>query len=153
MSAALELKDIVSPLATLISALGGFGGVIFTLVYNRKSQDRQRAFDAYNAYLKECFDHPDLATGRIDIPEKYGDGTKRFFQYEWFVARLLSAAEQILDIAGDDVEWKKTIKVQLEKHAAYLSCRFFKPDMYSLALSPIIAAAINSRAKAGTSQQ
>jgi hypothetical protein len=148
--ASFDVKDPVSLIATLLAALVGFGGVIWNLRETRKNQEKERAFRAYDAYLKDSFNNPQFANGqlldkRIKIPEHYGEGSDEFYKYEWFVARLMSAVEQILGAVPRDPEWKDTIKAQIFQHSEYIGTRYFKPDFYSCKLRKIIKEVIESK--------
>jgi hypothetical protein len=158
MACTLELKDFLSSLATLLSAGGAAWAVTRTLKANRASQeltikasrqnqDRKQAFDAYDAYLELCFEHPKFANGQLidqgfSIPsrDEYDKADALFYKYEWFVARLLIAAEQILDAVPGDKEWRDTIWWQVRKHYKYIQCEHFKPriKIYSPPLRAII---------------
>lgn len=139
----VEIKDFLSPLATLVSVLVGFGGVVWSLRAAGRNQKSKQAFDAYDTYLKDCFAYPRLANGQLveqnfQIPQHYRDGKDDFYKYEWFVARLMSAAEQILDVVPNDDEWREAIKSQVKKHSVYIESRYFQPEIYSKPLCKII---------------
>jgi hypothetical protein len=152
---AIASSDLLSPITTLVSAVVGFAGVIFTLWVTkrniiltldatRRNQERKQAFDAYDEYLKDCFEQPMFANGQlasdpVKIPCRYREGDHKFYQYEWFVARLMLAAERILKVSPGDVGWENTIKSQIRKHANYVDSRYFQSDMYSIPLQRIIA--------------
>jgi|HubBroStandDraft_2_1064218.scaffolds.fasta_scaffold50047_2 hypothetical protein len=139
------LKDLLPPLATLVSVIAGFGGVVWSLRAARQNQESKRAFDAYDAYLALCFEYPKLANGQLvnqgfSLPDRYEDGSDEFYKYEWFVARLLVAAEQILSAVPKDKEWKDTIWSQVRKHSEYIQQPYFarRIQIYSDPLRSII---------------
>ena len=72
------------------------------------------------------------------MPDHYKDGSDAFYKYEWFVARLMSAAEQILAVVSGDLEWKAAIKTQVKKHFIYIESQYFQAGIYSCQLRKII---------------
>jgi hypothetical protein len=155
----IPLKDLVAPLITFVGALIALSGVYLTVRRTRQNQDRKQAYEAFDNYLKEAFANPEYANGQLInkdrnlIPERYSQADKKFYQYEWLVARLLAAGEQILAV-DNSAEWRITIKSQLQKHRLYLSSRFFDEKPYSRAIRPIICEVIKEqKAKQRSPQQ
>jgi hypothetical protein len=139
----IALKDLLSPAAGLIAAIGAVLGVFFTLRTNSRNQDKKQAFETYDAYLEKCYAEPKLANGFIEIPDynpNYNQAPVEFLKYEWLVSRLLLAGERILEITQNDVEWRTAIKSQTEAHKKYLSSEFFRGElgMYSPEIQEII---------------
>jgi hypothetical protein len=167
----VTLKDFLSPLATVVSAAGGFSGVVWTLRETRRNQEKQRAFDvrnqekqqafdAYDAYLKLCFEYPRFANGQLvdqgfSLPTEYKKGSEEFYRYEWFVARLLVAAERILSAVPEDEEWRGTIWSQVHKHRGYIQTKAFQSriDIYSGPLQAIIRDIMNKNSAESTQSQ
>jgi hypothetical protein len=148
MDTCIAFKDILSPAATLLAATGAVLGVFFTLRANSRNQDKKQAFETYDAYLEKCFASPKLASGCVEIPEDYNGATDEFFKYEWLVSRFLLAAERILEITRNDVEWRSAIVSQARTHKEYFSSKFFPKDefqMYSPEMREIIREVVSGQ--------
>jgi hypothetical protein len=113
------LKDVaaIAPDFTFIVAFAAFlvasvGLVVARrqLILNRKNQRETTAKATFREFLKLCVQHPDLAYGKPP-PNKQEE-------YEWFVAYLLWAAEEILEFSPDD--WNKNLHLHLNYHKDFL---------------------------------
>jgi hypothetical protein len=128
------LIAFLAVLATVIIAM-------WQLNSSRKSQREATAKEIYNQYVKLAFENP-LYADPDETIEKYidvkKDVSKEFTQYKWFVAYMLLACEEILELMPKDKEWKKTIEHQVGYHANYLSRNLHCPESYSRKLGKII---------------
>lgn len=71
----------------------------------------------YDDYLTLCFNHPLFSYGDQSAIKKNG---KDYEQYRWFIAKMLFAFEQILDVMPENQQWNITIKNQLSRHSWHL---------------------------------
>jgi hypothetical protein len=78
-------------------------------------------------YLKLCVEHPDLASGEI------AEGHRDYARYEWFVAFMLDACDEVLQYVEDDGGWLNGIDANVGYHKAYLATR---TDAYLCQFSP-----------------
>jgi hypothetical protein len=129
MDMTITLKDLLSPLTTIVAASGATLGVILTMIANRRNLQNRQAFDSYQEYLKDCLAEPMLASGDVKIPKNYeADWTKEFYKYQWVVARFLGASEDILELSSraDREDWQKAITGDARWHAKYFSSEIFE---------------------------
>jgi hypothetical protein len=83
-------------------------------------------------------EHPRLAGAYVSLAE-FDDATGgEFERYEWFVSVMLHAAEQILELTGNDEVWRATIRDQVDYHREYLSSERFNRRHYSAALCQLM---------------
>ncbi|MCU7984490.1 hypothetical protein ACRN96_05735 [Shewanella oncorhynchi] len=83
----------------------------------RRDSRRASAYAAYSEYLKLCIENESFARGmEIEITRNEDDYSK----YRWFVANMLFAFEQVLEVCKDDPTWKETIRHQLLRHKWHL---------------------------------
>ena len=91
---------------------------VFSVFKNRQDLHRSKELSAraaWGKYLEMAFDNPKLSLAGID---KFSP--LEFEQYEWFVSRMLYAAEEVLDLTNDDRNWIGVIETQIGFHSAYL---------------------------------
>lgn len=103
---------ITAAIATLALAIA-----VCQLYINRYESRRNTAYSIYQEYLKLCFEYADLSYGKqsdILINGKINN------KYPWFIAQMLFAFEQILEIDKNDENWNVAIASQLKKHQWYL---------------------------------
>jgi len=72
-------------------------------------------------YLKLCIEYPRLASG--EITRESATDLAEFARYEWFVAFMLDACDEVLQYVQDDGGWFNAIDANLEYHKAYLTPR------------------------------
>jgi hypothetical protein len=84
---------------------------------SKEEARRATAYSAYSKFLELCQQSPDLAYGDEQLIKA---NQKDYIQYRWFIAQMLFAFEQILDVLPNDDEWKTSIRNQLKKHAWHL---------------------------------
>ncbi|NAW78213.1 hypothetical protein CAG60_04885 [Vibrio sp. V33_P6A3T137] len=84
---------------------------------SKEEARRATAYSAYSRFLELCLQLPDFAYADEQVLKV---NQKDYIQYRWFVAQMLFAFEQILDVLPDDEEWKITISNQLKKHVWHL---------------------------------
>ncbi|MES2443678.1 MAG: hypothetical protein V4574_12675 [Pseudomonadota bacterium] len=127
-------------MAALIAAAAAFIGActfVFTVFKSRTDSRRSREISAraaWETYLEMAFDHPTL--GRAGYDPKDADA---FEKYEWFVSRMLYAAEEVLILAPENPNWRVVIKDQIRFHGNYLKTqgRLYIPG-YSPAVRELI---------------
>jgi hypothetical protein len=74
-----------------------------------------RARQSWDKYLSLAFEHPDLTETPGDrIPRK------RYEQYEFFVYRFLTVADEVLSCRPKSEHWQKQVTSQIMYHAEYL---------------------------------
>jgi hypothetical protein len=143
----LAKAQLLGPVVQAIAAIVAISGVLWTVLNTRRNQVSKQAHDAYEAYLKDAMANPKLATGIVAIPASYaaaGDASE-FFKYEWLVARMLTAGEQILEYQPSDAAWHMTIENQIKAHKAYFASRYFGNTefcMYSAEIQALICKAV-----------
>jgi len=84
---------------------------------SRKESRRATAYAAYSKFLELCEQNPNFAYAK-EVAIK-ADSNKHI-KYRWFVAQMLFAFEQILDVLPNDEKWNTTITNQLQKHCWHL---------------------------------
>ncbi|ASM17945.1 TPA: hypothetical protein ACF2D8_002309 [Serratia marcescens] len=106
--------------AAIITALIAATALIFTIKQlraNKRESRRATAYNAYQEYLKLCFENTNFSYGKeSDIIEDGGIDKK----YPWFISQMLFTFEQILENDTCDFEWEISIKSQLSRHSWYL---------------------------------
>ena len=104
-----------------LSAFVAAGAFVISVVKNREDAKRARevsARAAWEKYLEMAFQNPELARANLQQFDE-----KTFEQYEWFVSRMLYAAEEVLLLTSDDRSWNDVIADQIGFHAEYISGR------------------------------
>ena len=104
-----------------LSALVAACAFVISVVKNREDAKRARevsARAAWEKYLEMAFLNPVLARANL---QQFNETT--FEQYEWFVSRMLYAAEEVLLLTSDDRSWNDVITDQIGFHAEYISGR------------------------------
>lgn len=76
------------------------------------------AREAWEKYLVMAFHHPRLANPDLAVDEPLTAEEEE--SYEWFVSRMLYAAEEVLILVGEDPEWRKVFLDQIDFHRPYL---------------------------------
>jgi hypothetical protein len=102
-----------------LAATSAAAAFIYSVYKGRQDILRSRevsARAAWEAYLEMAFENPDLARAEV----KKADADK-FEKYEWFVSRMLYAAEEVLTLSGQSKPWTAAIKSQMSFHSAYLA--------------------------------
>ena len=131
-SAAASIAAFVAFLAFLV-ALG-------QLSLNRKNQRETTAKTNFREFLKLCSQHPDFAYGKSKATDK------NRWEYEWFVAQLLWATEEVLEFAPQ--EWRLNLRLHIAYHREYLKTdpRFIKYDLeaYDPTLQKFLRDVLNS---------
>ena len=101
------------------SAVVAASAFVISVAKNRQDLYRSREISAraaWEKYLEMAFANPMLSLA---------DTTKftplEFEKYEWFVSRMLYAAEEVLTLTNDDRNWNGVIETQIEFHSCYLN--------------------------------
>lgn len=103
---------IIVPVLTLFTALAAVWVAYSQLSLNRKNQRETTAKATFREFLKMCVQEPDLAYGK--------PGPGKHDEYEWFVAYLLWAAEEILEYSRKDKDWEANLRLHLTYHRDFL---------------------------------
>lgn len=98
-----------------------------------RSQREATAKSIWSDYEKQCFGNPKFANtkllgnGAINIEggDICGDQVE-FEKYQWFVASMLGAAEEMITIFGKQDDWRQYVTHHLRYHLPYLKSRRFK---------------------------
>ena len=101
-----------------MSAVSAALAFIYSIYKGRQDIQRSRevsARAAWDAYLEMAFDNPDLSLAQIKKTD-----ADQFEKYEWFVSRMLYAAEEVLTLSAQSKPWKAAIKTQMDFHSDYL---------------------------------
>jgi hypothetical protein len=114
-----EWANLSSNVTALVAVLALIGAV-WQVIVGRKTQREATASALYADYLSKAVEHPKLASACVAVPPE-GEWTEEYESYEWFVAVMLQACEQIVDLTRGDAAWEKTVQAQLEYHRDYLS--------------------------------
>ncbi|EJL3952832.1 TPA: hypothetical protein O4I89_001036 [Vibrio cholerae] len=104
-------------IGTCIVAIVAAGFAYNQWISSKKEARRATAYSAYSKFLELCQQSPDFAYAKEN---KIKANQKDYIQYRWFVAQMLFAFEQILDVLPNDEEWKVAISNQLKKHVWHL---------------------------------
>lgn len=132
--------DAISAYATLaaaIIAVFALTAAIRQIKISKREARLTLAKTIYKDYLMLAFQNPEFsfaaypqANPRMNNFKKHGEYDK----YEIFVSYLLLAAEEILDITKNDIEWRATLRDQLKYHGLYLDGMDLPENHYSSAL-------------------
>lgn len=98
-----------------VSAAGAFVYSVFKGASDARRSREISARAAWEAYLDMAFENPRLARAGFDRAE-----ADAFEQYEWFVSRMLYAAEEVLILAYQSKPWHAAIRAQIGYHSEYL---------------------------------
>ncbi|UYV14884.1 hypothetical protein [Porphyrobacter sp. ULC335] len=139
MIAVSSSPTVLGDIADVVTAASTFGLAIIAIVSARvayqtyKSSERQKneeiqatksakAKEIWTGYLRLAFENSNLTRKSFtDIPRKVdGQFTEESEKYEWFVAHMFFAAEEILAVVGPQPEWLKTIKNQIRYYIDYI---------------------------------
>ncbi|MCG9745764.1 hypothetical protein [Shewanella sp. Isolate8] len=104
-------------ICTFIVAVVAAGFAYFQWISSKEETRRATAYSAYSKFLELCQEHPDFAYAN---EESIKANQKEYIKYRWFVAQMLFAFEQILDVLPNDKNWNTTITNQLQKHGWHL---------------------------------
>nr|WP_295662624.1 hypothetical protein [Polymorphobacter sp.] len=115
MPAATDFRDYAAGASAIVAALA-FLSTIFAKYFENRRDREVSARAAWEKYLEMAFENPALARA-VDV-ESDADQYER---YEWFVSRMLYAAEEVLLLAPTDPYWDSAIKSQVGYHSEYLS--------------------------------
>ena len=99
------------------------------IIHARKAQKEATARQTYATYLQVAFAHPTLAQPSAKKSPSARD--------HWFVAFMLLACEQVLEVYPKDLAWREVVLDQLRYHEAYLKSHV-KLQYYSKALQDLI---------------
>ena len=122
--------------ATLFLAVGGAAIAYIRYARDQRRDRHIRARDAWSTYLGLAFENPTLSAGFTDRKD-----VEKFEKYEWFVTRMLYAAEEVLELNATDEFWKHAIRTQINYHRNYFDAlnRSFL-NSYSPSLQKLIKA-------------
>ena len=146
-------QDIVVPLS---AALMGSGVGAWT---TRGVSRQTRAHALYNDYLKRCLEHPELASHNAFVGSYGADRTFTFDpyqfegveaeKYQWFIALMLTAMEEIVGIKGADRGWRAVVRDQVSYHGGYFQSAWPSiRDGYSPRLQAIVDSVYPSKPNA-----
>lgn len=133
----LSLEDWAR-LATILGVVVAItaGGIAWVqIVQARRVQKEATARQTYATYLQFAFANPTLAQPAA--------GATPSAENHWFVAFMLLACEQVLEVYPDDPAWLEVVLDQLRYHRTYLKGDAATPPMikleyYSKALQDLI---------------
>lgn len=124
--------SMLSGLAAIaIAVLGGHSAAIAAKTYRtataQKAEELSQAREAkakevWSGYLRLAFENADITERNWDELTKEADETGDFVpveKYEWLVATMFFAAEEILAIS-DDQQWCAVIKYQIGYYKDYI---------------------------------
>jgi hypothetical protein len=98
----------LAPLLTPIVAAAAVAVAWGQLRSNRINQRETTAKSIWRDHLRLAIEYPDLAFGKYEEDQKS--------KYEWFIAHLLWASEEILDF---DTNWESNVEVSVGYHRHY----------------------------------
>jgi hypothetical protein len=88
----------------------------------------------WHDYEKLCFENPTFAnvdllgTNAINTREGNINGDRVCFErYQWFVAAMLGAADEIIATFGSEDDWRRYVTHHLQYHKLYLKSSCFQP--------------------------
>lgn len=80
------------------------------------------ANEVWTNYIEWSFNNAELTLGGLEVKS---DGTASSEKYIWFMERLLSASEEILNAYPDDVQWIETFVYEYQIHEDYFLSDYF----------------------------
>jgi Na+-translocating ferredoxin:NAD+ oxidoreductase RnfD subunit len=141
--------DVLEKLIQLLAGVATIAGVAgIWVAYGQwksgiRGQQEATALGIFKDYLQLALAHPDLASPAPDI-HTLGRRSADFRRYEWFVAVMLFACEQIVALQPKDREWRSSVADHLNIHRHYLASSHFNSDRYSSELRQLISGAVRS---------
>jgi hypothetical protein len=144
---AANQAQVVSAAIACIAAIIAVGAVIAAILQVRAAHAAQRetlARQAYNDYIKLCFNEPAFACGDWQKSSDKLPQDLLFEKYEWFVSIMLNACEAILLHVPNKGEWLETIQAQIGYHSTYIRSQQFQKNCalhYSIQLRKPLAEA------------
>lgn len=133
---------VSSFLTMLIAALA------VTVAYNQLGDSKLASAKAiYKDYLSLAFQNPTFSAASFPIESprfrKFELDSDEYEKYENYVAFLLFSSEEILQLVGDNEEWRSTLRDQFMYHSLYLDSGAININNYSQILDDIIVEAKN----------
>ncbi|PSV55693.1 hypothetical protein [Photobacterium sp. GB-3] len=129
--------DKLSDIASISSAVIAFLAMIIAFFAYRSTRREAKltlAKSLYKDYLNLAFENPklSLASYPVENPRYYSFEKEdvKLEEYEYYVAQLVLASEEILDLTSNDLYWRNTLRDQLKQHALYLDSERF-PENHS----------------------
>lgn len=122
-------SNIVANVATLLALLWAVNSLSETNKLQRQLVEDQSvvqkqiaANEVWTNYIEWSFANPQYALSKFDV-----DGSKSPTneKYVWFMERLLSAAEQILNAYPNDIQWRDTFVYEFQLHQNYFLSDYF----------------------------
>ena len=112
----------LAQLALTVTAIVALGFAYLQIRISQRSQREATAREIYRDYLRLAFEYPGLASPEDDrkIIQDY--------KYRWFVAVMLNACEEILEVFKADKTWREVILAEMEYHVPYLHSKLFLAD-------------------------
>ena len=137
---AATATEIVSNIATAVAAIAALialGVAWFQVKAGREAQRETVAKEIYRDYLRLALEYPHYAYPDY-VHLSANPGSDDFQRYEWFVAFLCYASEEIMEMFGNKPGWESAIISQLGYHYDYLHSDNFVRDHYSDKLVKLI---------------
>jgi hypothetical protein len=135
--AAANVAEALSgwPAAVIAVAIAAAAIALYQIRVARRFRAEATAQQLYRDYLRRCFDHPAFAEPPPD--PKTAFGPMGYARYQWFVAMLLWAAEEISSLGGLG-QWRDTLTAQMRRHGAYFASDDFSLAQYSPAVRRLV---------------
>lgn len=134
-SSARAIAALLTAVSAFIAA-SAFALSVWKNISDVRASNRASARTVWNEYVTLAFDHPDLALSLATVEHPSAEQREK---YEWFVSRLLYAAEQALMYSPNDRHWKSVIQQQFGYHKIYLREKnmqnienSFSPELYKI---------------------
>ncbi len=109
--------------AELLLSITALVALLFAYLQIRTAQQSQREAttkEIYRDYLKLAVEYPELAS-----PDERGQKILQDYKYRWFVAVMLNACEEIIEVFQNDEIWREVVLSEMECHEDYLHSKFF----------------------------
>lgn len=135
-----SLAVVISSIAILVA--------LYQASVTRHESRTTIATTLYKGYLDWAMAHPEFALVSTDSTgirfQKIRSNEMEYVRYDFYVSNLLFAAESILEIMHNDVNWIATLRDQLSYHTEYLQQDEFDRAHYSAKLQQLIDQVLGS---------
>ncbi|TOK52068.1 hypothetical protein [Vibrio parahaemolyticus] len=142
----LQTVSLIAQSLTFLVTLVTVSVAYFQIKTSSEQAQQQLASTMYQSYLQSAFEYPKFAEpgdlSALCLEEQ--TRLECIAKYEWFAARVLYTAENILalDLSDDDMKsWKHTVDRLVKNHEAYISSEEFEAyvDTYSCEMLEVLS--------------
>jgi hypothetical protein len=147
MTTTTDVITASSAVATVVVATVAAYIALQQLFSGRREARLGVAKTIYKDYLALAIANPDLSSAGYPVKDPPSlkfkmDDPQKYEKYEYYVAYLLYAAEEIICLTKNEENWRITLVDQLRYHGAYLESDDFPDIHYSPELDALVDEAL-----------